>query len=154
MTPALTWREPLTVLGVARPVTRGTESPDLFSAIWKAFESRQAEIRPVAMTGRYYGVTFPTGDVNVTDYLAGMEIPSSALCPEGLEARSLPGGSYVAFECQVEAIGATYQHVFGTWLPGATVQFDAGRPSFEEYPEDVSREPVRLWIPVCETSCC
>jgi predicted transcriptional regulator YdeE len=148
MTPALTWREPMTVLGVARPVTRGTEAPDLFAHIWKAFESRQAEIRPVATGTSYFGVTFPTGDVNVTDYLAGMEIPSSVPCPEGLEVRSLPGGSYAAFECQVEAIGATYRHVFATWLPSATVQFDAGRPSFEEYPEDVSRDPVRIWIAI------
>jgi len=153
MTPALTWREPLTVLGVARPVTRGTESPDLFADVWKAFESRQAEIRPVAAGASYYGVTFPTGDVNVNDYFAGMEIPSSAPCPEGLEVRSLAGGSYAVFECRVDAIGATYQHVFGTWLPSATVQFDAERPSFEEYPEDVSRDPVRIWIPVCEASC-
>ncbi len=152
MTPALTWREPMTVLGVVRPVTRGTESPDLFSGIWKVFESRQAEIRPLATGTSYYGVTFPTGDVNVTDYLAGMEIPSPTPCPEGLEARSLTGGSYAVFESPVGAIGSTYQHVFGTWLPGATVQFDAGRPSFEEYPEDVSRNPVRIWIPVCAAS--
>jgi predicted transcriptional regulator YdeE len=154
MTPALAWREPMTVLGVARLVARGTESPDLFAHIWKVFESRQEEIRRVAIGARYFGVSFPTADVNVTDYLAGMEIPSSTPCPEGLEVRSMTGGSYAVFECPVDAIGATYQHVFGTWLPGATVQFDAGRPSFEEYPEDVSRDPVRIWIPVREATCC
>jgi predicted transcriptional regulator YdeE len=142
----------MTVLGVARPVTRGTETPELFAHIWKAFESRQDEIQPLATGRSYYGVTFPTGDANVTHYLAGMETPSSTPCPDGLEVRSLPGGSYAVFECQVEAIGATYQYVFGTWLPGATVQFDAKRPSFEEYPEDVSRDPVQVWIPVCEAS--
>jgi predicted transcriptional regulator YdeE len=148
MTPRFVLREPLEILGVASPVTRGTETPGLFAEIWKAFESRQEEIRPLATGARYYGVTFPTADPNVTDYLAGMAVPSASLCPEGLDARAIPRGTYAVFECPVDAIGATYRQVFAAWLPSATAQHDPGRPSFEEYPEDVGKEPVRLWIPI------
>lgn len=65
-----------------------------------------------------------------------------------MEVRPIPGGAYAVFECTVDAIGGTYQHVFSTWLPSATVQFDGGRPSFEQYPENVAEEPARPHIPV------
>jgi predicted transcriptional regulator YdeE len=141
---------PFAVLGVASSIRRGSESPELFARIWKTFESHQEEIQTVATSKVYDGVTFPTADVNVTDYLAGMEVPAATPSPKGLEVRPIPGGAYAVFECSVDAIGGTYQYVFGTWLPSATVQFDDGRPSFEQYPENIAEEPVRLHIPVRE----
>ena len=150
MKPQMATIDPFVVLGVASAIRRGSESPDLFARIWKRFESHQDKIQTVATSKVYYGVTFPTADVNVTDYLAGMEVATATPSPEGLEARPIPGGAYAVLECSVDAIGRTYQDVFSTWLPSATVQYDDGRPSYEQYPENVAEEPVRLHIPVRE----
>jgi predicted transcriptional regulator YdeE len=148
MTPQMETVDPFTVLGVAISITRGSESPELFAGVWRMFESRLEEIRRLATGKVCYGVSFSTPDANATEYLAGMEVPAGTPSPDGLEARLIPGGEYAVFECPVTAIGGTYQHVFGTWLPGATVQFDSARPAFEQYPEDVAEKPVRIHIPV------
>jgi len=66
----------------------------------------------------------------------------------GSEGPELSGRIWKSFECPVDAIGATCQHVFGAWLPTAAAQFDAGRAPFEEYPENTPQQPVRLHIPV------
>jgi predicted transcriptional regulator YdeE len=151
MAPRMATIGPFVVIGVATCIRRGSESPDLFAGIWKAFESHQERIQAVA-TGRVcYGVTFPTADENVTEYLAGMEVPAATPRLDGLGVRSIPGGAYAVWECPIDAIGRTYQHVFSTWLPSAAVQFDGGRPSFEQYPVNVPGEPVRLHIPVHES---
>lgn len=148
MTPQMETIGSFAVLGVVDSIRRGSESPELFGRIWKAFESHQEMIQTVATGKVYYGVTFPTADVDVTRYLAGMEVPAATPWPDGLEVRPIPGGAYAVFECSVDAIGGTYQQVFSTWLPSATVQFDSGRPSFEQYPENFAENPVRLHIPV------
>jgi predicted transcriptional regulator YdeE len=140
------------VLGVASRIRRGSESPELFGRIWKEFESRRQEIEPVATQRVYVGVNFPTAEEGVTEYLAGMIVAAGTPSPAGLEARTVSGGPYAVFECPVEAIGATYQHVFSVWLPGAPVQFDAGRAPFEEYQEGTPPLPVRLHIPVRQPS--
>ena len=150
MTPQMETIGSFAVLGVVDSIRRGFESPELFARIWKTFESHQERIQPVATSKVYYGVTFPTADMNVAEYLAGMEVPAATPWPSGLEVRSIPGGAYAVFECSVDAIGGTYQRVFSTWLPSATVQFDSGRPSFEQYPENVAEKLVRLHIPVRE----
>ena len=150
MTPQMETLGPFTVLGVAHSIRRGSESPDLFAHIWKTFEAHQEKMQPVATSKVYYGVTFPTPDASVTEYLAGMAVPAATPWADGLEARPIPGGAYAVFECSVDAIGSTYQHVFRTWLPSATLQFDSGRPSFEQYPENAAEKPVRIYIPVLQ----
>jgi predicted transcriptional regulator YdeE len=136
------------VLGVAIRVNRGSESPELFGGIWKRFESRRPEIESVATQKVYLGVSFPTGDEAVTEYLAGMRVAPDTPAPEGLEVRRVSGGEYAVFDCPLDAIGATWQHAFTVWLPNAAVQFDAGRAPFEEYPEETRELPVRLHIPI------
>ena len=148
MKPQMKTIGPFAVLGVADSIRRGAETPEIFARIWKMFESHHDTILAVATGKLYYGVSFPTTDANVTEYLAGMEVPADTPRPDGLEVRAIPGGAYAVFECSVDAIGDTYQHVFTTWLPSATVQFDNGRPSFEQYPENLAEKPVRLHIPV------
>jgi len=148
MTPRMTTCGTFAVLGVARRIDRGSESPELFARIWKTFESRRREIESVATQQTYFGVSLPTDDERVTEYVAGMSIPPDTLAPEGLETRTVQGGEYAVFECQVEAIGTTYQHVFGVWLPKTAVQFDSGRAAFEEYPDKTPEEPVRIYIPI------
>jgi predicted transcriptional regulator YdeE len=149
----MTTRGTFAVLGVSSRIRRGSESPELFERIWKTFESRRQEIEAVATQKVYVGVSFSAVEEGVTDYLAGMMVPDGTPVPDGLEARTVPGGQYAVFECPVDAIGATYQYIFGVWLRAAAVQFDGGRAPFEEYPERVPEQPVRLHIPVRQQPC-
>jgi predicted transcriptional regulator YdeE len=148
MEPRMTTCGAFAVLGVPSRIKRGSESPELFGRIWKTFESRRREIEAVATRRVYVGVSFPTDEEGVTDYLAGMVVPTGTPVPDGLEGRTVSHGLYAVFECPVESIGLTYQHVFGVWLPSARVRFDAERAPFEEYPENTSEQPVRLHIPI------
>jgi predicted transcriptional regulator YdeE len=148
MTPPVTICNGFTVLGVRSRNRFGTETPELFRHVWQSFEARRPEIAAVATQPVYFGVSFPTDEEGVTDYLAGMMVASDTAAPDGLETRAVPSGEYVVFECPVEEIGATYQHIFGVWLPTAPVLFDPVRPPFEEYPESTPLQPVRLHIPV------
>jgi predicted transcriptional regulator YdeE len=148
MTPRLTTCGTFSVLGVASRIRRGSESPELFGGIWKNFESRRQEIECVATQKVYLGVSFPTDEERVIEYLAGMRVAPDTPAPGGLEVRQVSGGEYAVFECPLDAIGPTYQYVFTVWLPNAAVQFDAGRAPFEEYPEKTPEQPVRLHIPV------
>jgi predicted transcriptional regulator YdeE len=149
MTPRMTTREPFAVLGVVGRIERGSESPEVFGRIWKRFESRRQEIESVATQKAYFGVSCPTKNEAVTEYLAGMMVAAGTAAAEGLEERTVSGGQYAVFECAVEAIGATYRDVFGAWLPSAAVQFDSGREPFEQYPAEGTPELlVRLHIPV------
>ena len=148
MTPQMLPCSEFAVLGVLTRIRRGSESPELFGRIWKAFESHRREIEPVATRRVYVGVSFPTSEEDATDYLAGMIVADGTEAPDGLELRTVSGGHYAVFESPVDSIGASYQHVFGVWLPGAAVEFDAVRAAFEEYPENTPEPPVRLFIPV------
>ncbi len=146
MTPRMTTCGTFSVLGVVSHIRRGSESRELFGSIWKKCESRRQEIECVATQKVHLGVNFPTDDERVTEYLAGMKVAPDTPAPDGLEARMVSSGEYAVFECPLDAIGATYQHVFTVWLPNAAVQFDAGRAPFEEYPERTPEQPVRLYI--------
>jgi predicted transcriptional regulator YdeE len=148
MTPRMTTCDPFVVLGVTSRVRHGCESPELFGGIWKTFESRRQEVESVATEKVYFGVSFPAAEEGVTEYLAGMKVAPGTPWPEGLEARTVSGGRYAVFECPVDAIGTTYQHVFKEWLPSAAVRFDGGRAPFERYPESAAPQPVSLYIPI------
>jgi predicted transcriptional regulator YdeE len=148
MNPIVTTRGPFAVLGVVARIRRGSETSDLFAGIWASFESRRPAIQAVSVEKSYYGVSFPTGQEGVTDYLAGMAVPDDAGTVGDLVSRTVPGGQFAVFECPVQAIGETYQHIFGAWLPVAPFEFDGTLASFEEYPENTETEPVRIHIPV------
>jgi len=148
MTPRLTTRGPFRVLGVLTPVVRGSESPELFGRIWQTFESLRLRIEPHSIRTLYYGVSFPTQREDVTDYLTGMPVPDDTPVSDEVHARTVPGGEFAVFECEVAAIGPTYQYILTVWLPGAPFERDGSRASFEEYPEDTTKLPVRIHIPV------
>ncbi|MDJ0708249.1 MAG: GyrI-like domain-containing protein [Leptolyngbyaceae cyanobacterium MO_188.B28] len=148
MDPRITQRRPFAVLGVVTQVRQGSETPEAFADIWRKFESRRQEIESLAIGEHYFGVNFPTDKEDVTDYLAGIMVAADAPILEGLEKRTVSGSQFAVFECQVETIGESYQHIFTDWLPGATVQFNPTVPVFEEYPESTSQQPVRVHVPI------
>ena len=148
MNSRITQRESFAVLGVVTQIRQGSETPELFANIWRQFESRRQEIQSLAIGDHYFGVNFPTDKEGATDYLAGMMVAADVPILEGLEKRTVSGGQFAVFECPVEAIGESYQHIFTEWLPGATVQFNPTVPVFEEYPERTSQQPICIHVPI------
>ncbi len=150
MDPQCSQLKSFSVLGAVTQVRQGSETPELFADIWSKFESRRQEIGALVIGEHYFGVKFPTDKEEVTDYLVGMMVAADAPTLEGLEKRTVPGGQFAVFECPVEAIGESYQHIFTVWLPSATVQFNPTVPVFEEYPESKSQQPVRIHVPILD----
>lgn len=140
--------EELSVLGVSARIKRGSETSELFAGIWKEFELHGEFIESLCVRKQYYGVNFPTGKEDVTEYLAGMAVADDSPVAEGLEKRKIPAGAYAIFKCPVEGIGECYQGIFTNWLPNAKLLLNPENPVFEEYPEKNSTLPVRLYIPV------
>ena len=148
MEPVLKARDSFTVLGVQTRVTRGSESAELFTSIWKQFEARERDIESVSIRDHYFGVNFPTDKEDVTDYFAGMMVSVDCAVPTGLLKRNVSGGLFAVFESPVEAIGPCYRYIFTEWLPQASVQFALTVPVFEEYPGRSSSGPVLIHIPM------
>ncbi len=146
MTPQMETICPFAVLGVAAPLRRGSETPGVLRPYLEDVRVAQYKIQTVATGKLYYGVTFPTADANVTEYLAGMQVPADTPRPDGLEARPIPGGAYAVFECSVDALGCTYQHVLTTWLQSATVHLVdiAGKNLFQ--PESLEALNVQMGV--------
>lgn len=148
MEPVIAIRGPFTVLGVQTQITRGSETPELFAAIWKRFELHGREIEALSAQTHYFGVNFPTDKEEVTDYFAGMMVSIDSPIPEELQKRNVPGSRFAVFECPIEAIGSSYRYIFTQWLPRASVQFAPAVPVFEEYPGRSSPGPILIHIPL------
>lgn len=148
MEPTIIDRNEFHVAGVIARITRGKESPELFAGIWETFESYREEIACFRIGGSYYGVSFPTAEDEVFEYLAGMMVAEDTPAPGECVVRKVARATFAVFECPVGGIGAAYQQIFGAWLPGAAFEFNGSSAPFEEYPEDTSKHPVRIHIPV------
>ena len=146
--PRIEHRSAFTVLGIQSRVKRGSETPELFAGIWEKFENRRESIESLSTGTAYYGVNFPTGMEEVSNYLAGMVVADNAEVPVGLVRRRVQGSDYAIFECPVEGIGECYQYIFSRWLPDAPLSFNPENPVFEEYPGKDTKLPVRVHIPV------
>lgn len=144
----IAYRTSFTVLGIQSRVKQGSETSELFAGIWERFEKEREVLESLALSGKYYGVNFPTDVKDLSDYLAGMNVAENSPVPDGWVKRVVPGGDYAVFECPVESIGPCYQHIFTKWLTVASVTFYPERPVFEEYPEKDSRLNIRIHIPV------
>ena len=89
-------------------------------------------------------------------YLAGLLLPFAPARVPGLEQVLVPGGSYAAYRfCGAYAlIAATFQRLFGHWLPASGFEPD-DRPALELYDDDPNRPAeaapcTELLIPVRE----
>ena len=77
MEPRILERGAFDVLGVVSRVARGTETPEMFRAIWERFESLRTSIEPRSSDRMYYGISFPAAEEGFFHYLAGMAVDRS-----------------------------------------------------------------------------
>ena len=149
MDPDILTKASFTVLGIVHYIKVDSESPELFGEIWKAFEGHMDLIKPLSTEPYYYGVNFPRIEQGDTDYLAGMAVREDTLFPNELEARTVPAAQYAVFDCTVDKIGETYQHIFSEWLPKAAFEVHPEAASFEKYPAEVDpKAKVGIHIPL------
>ena len=148
--PTFVERDALWVLGCLARMTPGSETPEVFAAVWQEFETRRPAVEPLSVDRCYYGVSFASDDGQTIDYLAGVIVAEPPVSiPEGLVLREIRPARYAVFACPVPEIGETYRRIFSEWLPQSALHLRSDTPAFECYPpaEDTT-SPVLIHIPV------
>ena len=82
-------------------------------------------MRKLATEEGYYAIYFPSEVPGKVDFIAGMAVGDAGRIPENLVLREVPAAQYAVFECQMDAIGTTWQAIYGGWLANS-----------EQYAED------------------
>jgi len=143
-------RDAFTVMGTLARVTTAQENDETYAEIWKKFEPYDAQMKPISIDRRYYGVDFATGQKGVMDYLAGMMVPDEATpLDKQLVVRKVPAARYAVFPCTAQTIGQMYQYIFNQWLPSSRYEINTAACSFEQYaPKEWRNRPVFICIPV------
>jgi predicted transcriptional regulator YdeE len=152
MEPTICERHAFTVMGTSTRMSPSEETGENYTKIWSDFERYNEQLKQLSIDRKYYGVTFPTQQQNLIDYVTAMAVPDrSEPVAEGLVVRTVPAAQYAVFECPVEKIGRTYQYIMGQWLPASQYSINPSAASFEEYPPEGQGDlPVCIYIPVSE----
>jgi predicted transcriptional regulator YdeE len=142
-------RNAFTIIGTLTRVTPAQENADTYGGIWHQFESYNANMKPLSIDRRYYGVSFATKQEGVTDYLAGMMVADDAK-PFDKQLK-VPAARYAVFQCPIQDIGQTYQYIFSQWLSKSRYEFNPAAHSFEQYaPQGQDDSSVLIHIPIRE----
>jgi AraC family transcriptional regulator len=149
--PDIVRREGFRVMGTVARRQPGTERPEMFTAIWKEFETHHEQIRLHSVDSKYYGVSFGAGQDVSFEYLAGMAVGRVMEIPVGVQVREVPAATYAVFACVVQTIGWTYAYIFGEWRPTSGYELDPTKFAFEQYPPAAeTNAPVLVHIPIRE----
>ena len=144
-------KDAFTVMGIQTRITSTDQkNPETYTKIWDAFEQYRAQVRPLSIEQRSFGVTFATDKKDVFDYLAGVSVHSDAAKPDpNLVTRNIPAARYAVFKCASQDMGKTYQSIYSEWLPGSRYKIDAAACCFEQYaPKEWANRPVYISIPI------
>ena len=122
-----------------------------YESIWQQqFGPRQPEIAPYSSEEAAYGVYFPTEQEGVDDFVAGMAVSGVEEAPEGLVLREVPAAHEAVFRSGLRDLGATWQCIFGEWLPTSGYEHAMGGAPFERFPPGCHEgtAPVTIHVPV------
>jgi predicted transcriptional regulator YdeE len=149
MVPQLVSKRSFKVLGVQSRIDPFTAD---YRRIWeKQFDPHHAFVRQLAIEEGYYGVYFATTAPGLADFLAGMAVGEVGKIPEELVLRTVPGGQYAEFQCEMDGIGPTWQAIYDTWLANSEEYAeDENRACFEYFPPGVreGKAPVSINVPL------
>jgi AraC family transcriptional regulator len=130
MEPEIKSKPAFTVVGMKY---RGKNEKDEIPQLWFKFGRRMNEIKH--KIGPAYGIRDNYDDKSGEfDYVAGIEVDSSADIPERMVRMDVPEQTYVVFTCTLPTLGETFHHVYTTWLPQSGYTRVDG-PEFELYDE-------------------
>lgn len=140
-----------TLVGMMMRVRPGGKVP---GQLWDEFGPRMSEIQHVAGPDMAYGLTdnmdMATGEF---DYLAGLQVSSTADIPDGMVAHGVPAQTYAVFPCTIPTLREVFDHIYGVWLPTSGYARTSG-PELELYDETFDpRDPAsvfEVYIPVAK----
>ena len=127
--------------------------------LWRSFMPRRKEVMNNLGTELYsmqiYPHLFfdnfnPNGEF---EKWAAVEVKRFDTIPDGMEAFTLPGGTYAVFlyKGAASAAAGTFEYIFKSWLPGSDYTLD-NRPHFEilgeKYRNESPDSEEELWIPI------
>jgi AraC family transcriptional regulator len=127
--------------------------------LWQSFMPRRHEIQNNIGIERYSLQVYPPSyfdNFNPStrfEKWAAIEVADFDVVPDGMETFTLPGGLYAVFlyKGASKDARATFQHIFGTWLPNSEYSLD-NRPHFEvlgeKYKNDDPASEEDIWIPI------
>ena len=125
-------------------------------ALWAAFNRRGGEVQNRVAAGQAIGLCGMVENPKVEgefSYVAGYFVSRADDLPAGMVARKVPAGLYAVFthEGDPEALGKSYEYIWGTWMPQAAYQ-PAGHHDYELYDErfdaDSATWVLEIHIPV------
>jgi AraC family transcriptional regulator len=134
-------------------------SDDRTFELWQSFMPRRKEIQNTIGTELYsvevYAPSFfdPFDPDAEFEKWAAVAVAEVQAVPKEMEVIIVPAGRYAVFVHKGPASTGpkTYEHIFGTWLPGSSYQVD-DRPHFaimgQKYKHDNIDSEEELWIPV------
>ncbi len=130
-----------------------TGKPDQlnYDDIWRnQFGSREAQIKPYSIDQAYYGA-WTSDNQGQQAYLAGMAVQEIPAVPESCALVELPAAKYAIFPCSLSTISATYNEIYGQWLPNSPYEFAEGSSDYEYYPPEPATPAIYIPIKVKET---
>jgi len=126
--------------------------------LWSKYNLKSKEI-PSRVSPTDIGVVTCLGDSdekshpNEMFYMAGAEVNSTNIIPEGMTAMSIPAGNYAVFthKGKINKIGMTMKYIYGSWLPKSGKKLrDA--PELELYDQrfkhDSDKSELDIYIPI------
>ncbi len=115
MDPKIITKSAFTIVGMKY---HGQNKHNEIPQLWGEFMPHTAEIERVVNPNICYGacgaMDEKTGEF---DYLAAFEVGEEAAAPEGMERWNIPANEYAVFTCTLPTIHATFDHIYGEWLP-------------------------------------
>lgn len=131
---------------------RGNNENEEIPQLWDEFWPRLQEIGHRSPEYVAYGIIDNFDEeMQVFDYVAGVEVDSLADVPEGMTGVEVPAQTYAAFECTLPTLMDTIRHVYEGWLPGSGYTRAPG-PEFELYDErfDIAQGKLgmSIYIPI------
>jgi len=122
-----------------------------WSALWQGeYGPRLPEIEARSTGDTCLGVYLPGGSDGLVEFVAGRPAKDGIEVPAGLAVRGIPPATYAVFECAMATIGATWEAIYGDWLPNSAYVVDAGKACFEAFAPGCHEgtTPVRISDPV------
>lgn len=128
--------------------------------LWSTFMPRWKEVKNQLNTALISMQVFPTGydftNINPTIEFtkwACVEVSTFDFIPKGMEAFTLPGGTYAVFHYtgSSDQAAKVFQYIFNTWLPSSGFTLDE-RPHFEllgeKYKTNDPESVEEIWVPI------
>jgi AraC family transcriptional regulator len=136
-----------------------TFSDNKTGELWRTFMPRRKEVMNKTGTELYSMQLYPDrffDNFNLYgefEKWAAIEVKDFDTIPDGMEAFTMPGGTYAVFlyKGTASAADGIFQDIFRSWLPGSAYTLD-NRPHFEilgeKYKNESPDSEEELWIPV------